>query len=174
MYARVSRPQSLIPQIFKAVAAIDRNLLVENIQTQNDNIRDMTRGERLFASLSCGFAAIAVGLSCLGLYGILAFQVTRRTREIGVRMALGASPQQVLRPILRSGLIMALIGVALGLPAIFLTTRLIRSRLWGIEPHDPVTLIGAALLLIAICLLAAWIPARRAAKVDPMEALRYE
>ncbi len=166
--------QSLIPQIFKAVAAIDRNLLVENIQTQNDNIRDMTRGELLFASLSCGFAAIAVGLSCLGLYGILAFQVTRRTREIGVRMALGASPQQVLRPILRSGLIMALIGVALGLPAISLTTRYIRSRLWGIEPHDPVTLIGAALLLIAICLLAAWIPARRAAKVDPMEALRYE
>ena len=89
-------------------------------------------------------------------------------------MALGASPRQVLRPILCSGLLMALIGVALGLPAIFATTRLIRNRLWGIEPHDPVTLGVAALLLIVICVLAAWIPARRAAKVDPMEALRYE
>ncbi len=168
------RAAALIPQVLKAVAGIDRDLLVEDIQTQNDSIRDMTRSERLFASLSCGFASIAIGLSCLGLYGLLAFQVTRRTGEIGVRMALGASPGQVLRPILRSGFFMALVGVALGLPAIFATTRLIRSRLWGIEPHDPITLIVSALLLIAICVLAAWIPARRAAKTDPMEALRYE
>ena len=168
------RAATLIPQVLKSVAAIDRNLLVEDIRTQADAIRDMTRSERLFASLSCGFAGIAVGLSCIGLYGILAYQVSRRTREIGVRMALGASPPQILRPILRSGLLMALIGAALGLPAIFATTRLIRSRLWGIEPHDPVTLAVATLLLVAICILAAWIPARRAAKIDPMEALRYE
>jgi ABC-type antimicrobial peptide transport system permease subunit len=147
---------------------------VEDIQTQKKCINAMTRSERLFASLSCGFAGIAVGLACLGLYGILAYQVTRRTREIGVRMALGASSRQILRPILRSGLLMALIGVALGLPAIFATTRLIRSRLWGIQPHDPVNLAIAALLLITICVLAAWIPARRAARVDPMEALRDE
>jgi predicted permease len=166
--------QALIPQILKTIAAIDRNLLVEDIKTQNECIRDMTRSERLFALLSCGFASIAVVLACLGLYGILAYQVTRRTREIGVRMALGASSCQILRPILRSGLLMALIGVALGLPAIFATTRLIRSRLWGIQPHDLVNLIVSALLLTAICVLAAWIPARRAAKVDPMEALRYE
>jgi len=166
--------KALIPQILKTVAAIDRNLLVEDIKTQYDCIRDMTRGERLFASLSSGFAGIAVGLSCLGLYGILAYQVSRRTCEIGVRMALGASPQQVLWPILRSGLLMALIGVTLGLPAIFMTTRLIRSRLWGIQPHDPITLIISALLLVAICMLAAWIPARRAARIDPMEALRYD
>ena len=166
--------ETLIPQVLKAVASIDSNLLVEDIQMQKASIREMTRGERLFALLSCGFAGIAVGLSCLGLYGLLAYQVTQRTRDIGVRMALGASPRQVLQPILRSGLLMALIGVALGLPAIFMSTRLIRSRLWGIQPHDPVTLCVAALLLIAICILAAWIPARRAAKVDPMEALRYE
>jgi predicted permease len=168
------RAAALIPQVLKAVAAIDRNLLVEDIQTQKDAIRDMTRSERLFASLSCGIAGVALGLSCIGLYGILAYQVTRRTQEIGVRMALGASSRQILWPILRSGLLMALIGVALGLPAIFATTRLIRSRLWGIEPHDPVTLTVSALLLIAICILAAWIPACRAAKIDPMEALRFE
>ena len=166
--------EALIPQVLKAVAAIDRNLLVESIQTQNDSIRNMTCSERLFASLSCGFAGIAVGLSCLGLYGILAYQVTRRTQEIGVRMALGASARQVLVPILRSGFWMALIGVALGLPAIFATTRLIRSRLWGIEPHDAPTLSIAALLVIAICVLAAWVPACRAARIDPMEALRHE
>lgn len=168
------RAAALIPQVLKAVAAIDRNLLVEDIKTQNDCIRDMTRSERLFASLSCGFAGIAVGLCGIGLYGILAYQVSRRTQEIGVRMALGASSRQILRPILRSGLVMALVGVSLGLPAIFGTTRLIRSRLWGIQPHDPVTLCVAALLLIAICVLAAWVPARRAARVDPMEALRHE
>ncbi|MBN2595008.1 MAG: ABC transporter permease [Sedimentisphaerales bacterium] len=166
--------QALIPQILKTIAAIDRNLLVEDIKTQNECIRDMTRSERLFASLSCGFAGIAVGLSCLGLYGLLAYQVTRRTQEIGIRMALGASSRQVLLPILRSGLIMVLIGVALGLPAVVATTRLIRSRLWGIQPHDPVTIIVSVIILLVVAIIAAWIPAHRAARVDPMQALRYE
>ncbi|MBN2686307.1 MAG: ABC transporter permease [Pontiellaceae bacterium] len=167
-------PKKLMPQIVKAVRNIDPNLLVEDIETQNDSIRAMTRGERLFALLSCGLAAIAISLSCLGLYGLLSYQVARRTREIGVRLALGATPRQILLPFLRSGFLMGLVGVIIGLPCIYASTKYIRSRLWGIEANDLPTIIASCVALVLITVLAAYIPARRASKVDPMEALRYE
>ncbi len=117
---------------------------------------------------------MGLALSCIGLYGIMAYNVARRTCEMGIRKALGARPWDVARPILREALTLAAIGVAIGLPAALALVRLIRFIFYGIEPYDPLTMIGAAVLMVAVAALAAWIPARRAAKVDPMEALRYE
>lgn len=166
--------QTLIPAVRKAVAAVDPHALVADIRTQRDRLSDMVRRERLLATLAFGFALLAVSLSCLGIYGILAYQVVQRTGEIGIRMALGAAPRQVLWPVLRNACSMALAGVLLGLPVIFATLRIVRSHLWGVKPTDPTTLTLAAVLLLTVSVIAAWIPARRAARIDPMEALRYE
>jgi ABC-type antimicrobial peptide transport system permease subunit len=104
----------------------------------------------------------------------MAYNVARRTGEMGIRMALGACPWDVAWPILREALMLAGIGVTIGLPVALALVRVIRVLFYGIEPNDPVTMIGAAVLMIAVAALAAWIPARRAARIDPMEALRYE
>ena len=117
---------------------------------------------------------MALVLSCIGLYGLMAYNVARRTGEIGIRKALGARPWDVARPILREALKLAAIGVAIGLPVALAMVGLMRAALYGIEPHDPVTVIVTIVIMVAVAILAAWIPARRAAKVDPMEALRYE
>jgi len=117
---------------------------------------------------------MGLALSCVGLYGIMAYNVARRTGEVGIRMALGACPWDVAWPILREALTLAGIGVAIGLPIALALVHVIRAVFYGIEPHDPLTTTGAAVIMIAVAALAAWIPARRAAKVDPMEALRYE
>ncbi len=167
-------PLSLVPAVRKAVADIDRNLPLEGITTQKLAIKETLALERLYASLCGSLALLAVLLSCIGLYGIMAYNVARRTGEMGIRKALGARPWDVARPILRQALTLAAIGVAIGLPIALALVQLLRSIVYGIEPHDPLTMIGAALLMVAVAALAAWIPARRAAKVDPMEALRYE
>ena len=104
----------------------------------------------------------------------MAHSVTCRTNEMGIRMALGATPRTIAWPILRSALCMVSIGVAIGLPLVFVVIRLVHSYLFGISPHDPVTLVAAVTLLLVVTLMAAWLPARRAAKIDPMEALRNE
>jgi ABC-type antimicrobial peptide transport system permease subunit len=104
----------------------------------------------------------------------MAYNVTRRTSELGIRMALGATGRNVAWPILREALLLAALGIALGLPVALALTRVTHSFIFGIEPRDPATMIAAALLLLAVATLAAWIPARRAARIDPMEALRYE
>jgi len=165
---------SLIPAVRKAVADIDRNLPLEGMTTQKLAIKESLRLWRLFASLSGSLALLGLALSCIGLYGIMAYNVARRTGEIGIRKALGARPQDVARPILREALTLAAIGVAIGLPVALALVRVIRGIFYGIEPHDPLTTIGAAVLMIAVAALAAWIPARRAARIDPMNALRYE
>jgi predicted permease len=167
-------PLSLVPAVRKAVAEVDRNLPLEGITTQKLAIKESFAQERLFASLCGGLALLAVLLSCIGLYGIMAYNVARRTGEIGIRKALGARPQDVAWPILREALTLTAIGIAIGLPVALALVRLIRSIFYGIEPHDPLTMIGAAVLIITVATLAAWIPARRAARIDPMEALRYE
>jgi len=174
MIRSVLPPMSLIPAVRKAVADIDRNLPIEGITTQKLLLKKSLRYGRLFASLSGSLALMGLALSCIGLYGIMAYNVARRTREVGIRMALGACPWDVAWPILREALILASIGVAIGLPVALALVRVIRFVFYGIEPHDPLTMIGAAVLMITVAALAAWIPARRAAKVDPMEALRYE
>jgi predicted permease len=167
-------PMSLVPAVRKAVADVDRNLPLEGITTRRLELKEDLRLERLFASLSGSLALLALALSCIGLYGIMAYNVTRRTGEMGIRKALGARPWDVARPILREALILTAIGVAIGLPVAFALVHLIRSIFYGIEPHDPLTMIGAAVLMITVAALSAWIPASRAARIDPMEAVRYE
>ena len=167
-------PLSLVPAVRKAVAEIDRNLPLEGITTQKLAIKESLRLERLMTSLFGSFALLALALSCIGLYGIMAYNVARRTGEMGIRKALGARPWDVAWPILREALTLAAIGVAIGLPVALALVRLMRGIVYGIEPHDPITIIGTVVIMVTVAALAAWIPARRAAKIDPMEALRYE
>jgi len=174
MIRSVLPPLSLVPAVRKAVADLDRNLPLEGITTQKLAIKASLRLERLMTSLFGSIALLALALSCIGLYGIMAYNVARRTGEMGIRKALGARPWDVARPILREALTLAAIGVAIGLPVALALVGLMRAALYGIEPHDPVTVIGTIGIMLTVAALAAWIPARRAAKIDPMEALRYE
>ena len=130
--------------------------------------------ERMMATLGAGFGLLALTLACVGLYGLLAYGVAQRTREIGIRMALGAQGARVVALVLGRGMRLVLIGIALGLPAALAASRWVRSMLFGLTPADPVTLGGAILLLVAAAQLAGYIPARRAARVDPLVALRHE
>jgi len=167
-------PLSLVPAVRKVVAQVDRNLPLEGITTQKLAIKKSLAQERLFASLCGSFAVLVVLLSCIGLYGIMAYNVARRTGEMGIRKALGARPADVAWPVLRGALMLTIIGVAIGLPIALALARWMRSVFFGIGPHDPVTMIGTVGMMIAVAVLAAWIPARRAARIDPMAALRYE
>jgi len=167
-------PMSPIPAVRRAVADLDRNLPLEGIMTQKLAIKESLRLGRLFALLCGSLALLGLALSCIGLYGIMAYNVARRTSEMGIRKALGARSWDVARPILREALTLAAIGIVIGLPVALALGGLIRGFFYGIVPHDPLTMIGATVLMTAVAALAAWIPARRAASIDPMVALRYE
>ncbi len=130
--------------------------------------------DRLMATLSGFFGLLALLLASIGLYGILSYGVASRTKEIGIRMALGARSREVLSLILREALLLVLVGVVVGLPVVYVSTRFASSLLFGLTPTDPLSLVGAALLLFAVAFVAGYIPARRATKVDPLVALRYE
>ena len=130
--------------------------------------------ERLIARLTELFGALALVLACVGLYGITAYAVALRTNEIGIRMALGAERWQILRMVLREALSLALLGVAIGIPAALAAGRLLSSMLYGLKASDPFTIAAATAVLLAVAGLAAFLPAYRASRVDPMVALRYE
>jgi ABC-type antimicrobial peptide transport system permease subunit len=165
---------SIIPSLRSAIASVDKDLPLLDLRTQNEQIADTTKEERIFASLTSGFGILALVLACIGIYGIMAYTVARRTNEIGIRMALGAQAGRVLRMILREASWMAIVGVVVGLGAAVAMGRLITSMLYGLKPYDPLTLACAALLLVFVALAASLIPARRAASIDPIKALRHE
>jgi ABC-type antimicrobial peptide transport system permease subunit len=128
----------------------------------------------MFAALTTGFGVLALALACVGIYGIMAYSVANRTNEIGIRLALGAQPGQVRGMILRESGWLASVGVVVGVGGALALTRLVKSMLYGVQPWDPATLVAGGLLLLAVALAASWIPARRAAGVQPMDALRHE
>ena len=167
-------PLALAGAVRKAVAAIDPDIPMAHVRTQEQVRAGNISQERFLVTLCGSLAGLALLLSCIGLYGLMAYHVTRRTDEIAIRMALGARPWDVSRPILREALMLVVIGVAIGLPVALALSRLLRAEFYGIEPHDPITMIGTVVIMVTVAALAAWIPARRAARVDPMEALRYE
>lgn len=167
-------PNALIPEIQSVLGRFDNNLLIVGMKTETLQIDQDLYQERLIAVLSGLFATLALIVACVGLYGLLAFQVSRRTQEIGIRLALGAQRDDVLRLIIGRGAILAIVGTLTGCAAALAVTRYVQSFLFGVKPADPATLITVAALLVGIALIASYIPARRAAKVDPMVALRYE
>jgi predicted permease len=169
-----ANPSNFIPQIRSVVAQLDGNLPVDRIRTETQQIERQLITERLIARLSSFFGLLALLLSCIGLYGLLAYEVARRTREIGIRMALGANSRSVLRLVVGQALALTLAGAAIGIGAALGVTRFLDSLLYGVKPADPLTFAAVAFVLAAVALLACYIPARRATKVDPMVALRYE
>lgn len=167
-------PSSLVPLLRRAVQSVDKDLPLINIRTQTEQIDDTIRQEKLMAELTASFGILALVLACIGIYGIMAYTVARRTNEIGVRLALGAQTREIVGMILSETSRLALVGIAVGLSAALLVTRLLRTMLFGLKSDDPVTLAGAALLLLAVALLAGLVPALRASRVEPMQALRHE
>jgi predicted lysophospholipase L1 biosynthesis ABC-type transport system permease subunit len=170
----VGEPLAIADQVRRAMQAIDPNVPLLAIRTQEAQIDAVVARERLFAWVASAFAALALGLACLGIYGTLAYSVARRTAEIGLRMALGAGRRQVVSMVIRESLLPVGAGLALGLVLVASTTRFIQPMLFGLTSHDGPTRALAALALVSSALVAAWLPSRRASRIDPMAALRSE
>jgi ABC-type antimicrobial peptide transport system permease subunit len=158
----------------RAAASIDPAVPVRDIQTQNAVIDNLLRTERLLSFLSLAFGGVALILAAVGLAGLLAYSVARRRNEIGIRVALGAAPGDVVRMVLSDSFRLVGIGMLVGLPGAYAIGRQLESTLFGLEPADPLTAAAALTVLAATAALAAWLPARRAARIDPMAALRDE
>jgi predicted permease len=167
-------PTSLAATVRKTVWEIDRDQPVSNISTMEEVLAESVARQRFSMLLLGIFAGVALVLAAVGLYGVMSYSVAQRTREIGIRMALGAQRRDVLRLVVGHGLKLVLIGVSIGLVAAFILTRVMSSLLFGVSATDPTTFITISMVLMSVALLASYIPARRATKVDPMVALRYE
>src|SRR2546430_1225938 len=169
-----ANPTALVKNVREIVSQAGNNLPLTDVRTQTEQIDQILFHERLMSRLSSFFAALALVLACIGLYGLLSYEVGRRTRELGIRVALGAHHRDLSRLVIGQGILLALIGAAIGIAAAVGVTRFMASMLFGIKATDPATFIGVAIMLIVVALAACYIPARRAMKVDPMVALRYE
>ena len=174
-YARTAvDPGSIVPQIRRTVASLDPNLPIAQLKTMQAQLEENIFVERLLMRMTLSFAALATLLAAIGLYGVLAYNVARRTREIGIRMAIGATAGDVRKMVMGEVAVMLGIGMALGLAGAFAAGRLVGSLLFGMEPSDPPVYLAAAMVIALIALGAAYVPAVRATRVDPMNALRYE
>jgi ABC-type antimicrobial peptide transport system permease subunit len=158
----------------RTLANINPDLTVVSFRSLDYQVADNFNGERLISRLTELFGVLALVLASVGLYGITAYSVARRTNEIGVRMALGANRSHVVVMVMRRALVLVAIGLAIGIPVALLGGRLMRTQLYGVSTYDPVTLAGAVFVLAAFAALAGFIPARRAASIEPMHALRQE
>ena len=167
-------PQAGAALIREAAQALDANVPLYQIRTLEEQRNNSLSYQRLAATALAGFGLLALLLAALGIYGVLAYAISQRTREIGVRMALGAQVRDVISLVIRQGFGLAVLGLLLGLAGAAASTRLLQSFLFGINPLDPATSGGVGALLLGAALLACYLPARRAAQVDPMEALRHE
>ncbi len=167
-------PFSLVPAVRKAVATVNPDVPLSDVTTQKMVLDGSISQETMFALLVGVLAGLAVLLTCIGLHGLMAYSVARRTSEIGIRVALGATRTDVAWPILREVILLASVGLAMGLSAALILTRFIESQLYGVVPNDLATFVECGILLVAVALGSAWVPARRAMRVDPMIALRQE
>lgn len=167
-------PTQLVASARGQVKAADPDQPIYNVRTMNEIRAESVAPERLNLTLMSLFAGIALVLAIVGIYGVMSYSVTQRTHEIGIRMAIGAQPKDVFRMVIGQGMMLALIGVAVGLLGAFALTRLMATMLFGVEPTDPATFISIAVLLTSVALVACYIPSRRATKVDPVVSLRYE
>jgi ABC-type antimicrobial peptide transport system permease subunit len=165
---------SLVPAIREQVRAVDRSVIFQRARTMEELLQTGTAAPRFLAVLLGSFGGVALVLASLGIYGVLAYTVSQRTREIGVRIALGAAPASVRRMVVRNGMVLAGIGMVIGLAGALGLSQFLRKQLYEVKPTDPFIYAGVAVLLLGVALLACWIPARRAARVEPMTALRYE
>jgi ABC-type antimicrobial peptide transport system permease subunit len=158
----------------REVAALDATMPVTLLRTMNDQVNGSLSSKRVMSYLSAFFASLATILAAVGLYGVMAYTVARRTREIGIRVALGAGRGTLLKLVMREVALLTGIGIAIAIPASLALTQLVRSQLYGILPTDPLSIALASLVLISVALLAGYIPAERATRIDPLRALRYE
>jgi len=167
-------PTAVMGSVRRAVAEIDSREVVYNVQTMEEVVSNSFAARRLSMILLGVFAALALVLACGGIYGVISYLVGQHTHEIGVRMAMGAQRSDVLWLVIGHGARMAFVGVAIGIGAALGLTRLMASQLFGVSTHDPLTFAGVAMLLIIVAVAACYIPARRAMRLDPMIALRYQ
>ena len=168
------KPETVLTALRGVVRQVDPDLGLIKVRTQDQQIESAMMQERLFVTLTSGFGVLALALACVGIYGIMAYSVANRRNEIGIRMALGAQPGQVRAMILRESTWLAAAGIVVGVGAALGLARLVKSMLYGVAPYDPATVSAGVALLLAVALAASWIPARRAAGVQPMDALRHE
>jgi len=165
---------SLTPMARSILRQIDPRLPLFDVTTLREQINGRLQQETLVAELVSFFGLLALLLACIGLYGVMAHGVVRRTKEIGIRMALGAEQRGIVWMVMRETILLVVVGIAIGLPVALAAARLISAQLFGLSPADPFSLIVSALVLIGVASMAGFLPARRAAKVNPLTALRYE
>jgi putative ABC transport system permease protein len=167
-------PESMVATLTKAVQSVDEDLPLLHTKTLDDFVADSVADTRFETFLLSIFGALALVLACVGLYGVISYTVAQQTREMGIRLALGAGRDKILRMVIRRGLLLSGMGISIGLMMAFVLTRFIATLLYGVSPWDPPTFLAVPVALTAMALVASFVPARRAAKVDPMAALRYE
>jgi ABC-type antimicrobial peptide transport system permease subunit len=167
-------PDNVIASVHREAVNLDATIPILQTMSLEEQYNNSISQERIVTTLCSFFGGLALLLAAIGLYGVMAHSVARRIREIGIRMALGAQRGEILRLVLRETALMIGIGALIGLPAAFAATRLVTSFLFGLTPQDPIAIAASTAVLIAVTALAGYVPARRATKVDPMVALRYE